>query len=103
GIDQAELRRLVDRHHKGCGGPYLGRGDHPSRPLARADAGLPDPDPGVPDRSRIFDRDHRQSGTRLPRFAAARSRLFAARPGIAATAALRVEMDPGLALLDANR
>ena len=40
GLDQAELRRLVDRHHQGCGGPYLGRSDHPPRPAARADAWL---------------------------------------------------------------
>ena len=103
GIDQAELRRLVDRHHQGRGGPYLGRGDYPPRQAARTNAGLPDPDPGIPDRSRIFDRDHRQPGTRLPRIAAARSRLLPARPGAAATAALRIRNGSRLALLVADR
>ena len=51
----------LDRHHPGCGGPHLGGGDHLPRPVARADAGLPDPDPGVSDRPRILDRHHRQS------------------------------------------
>ena len=49
---------------------------------------LPDPDPGISDRARILDRNHRQSWAWLPRVAAAGGRLFAPRPGAAAPPAL---------------
>ena len=81
GVDQAELWRFVDRHHEGGGGAYLGRGDHVSRPIARANARLPDPDPGIFDRTRIFDRHYRQSGAGIPSAPAVGGRLFSPRHG----------------------
>ena len=94
---------LADPNCEGCGRSHLGGGDHLSRPVARGNAGLPDPDPGVPHGSRIFDPDHRQSRAGLPCITAAWGRLLAARSGVAAPASLRIEMDTEFALLVADQ
>ena len=83
GADQAQFRRFLDRHQQGRGGAQLGGGDRLSRPAARADAGLcPILIQEFLTGPEYIDRHRRQSGLGLPRAAAARGRLFAARPGL---------------------